>query len=190
MCLRDWSSALRGSSLAHNYFTSPQIITTPLLFQPKPHAYALMVMLLHRLYPTLIIIHLDVNPLAPTAPILSFFSNDYSSVPFMAGFRTPDSLIASRMSFVPSRCYSTSPDHPHLYADMPTHSTLHVVPIVGCSGTLAYCVHVLLFVHALTTEACEYCFQYNDLVLKTTTHSFGLRPSLRPNRTSALRILS
>ena len=25
--------------------------------------------------------------------------------------------------------------------------------------TLAYRVHVLLFVHALTTEACEHCFK-------------------------------
>lgn len=30
--------------------------------------------------------------------------------------------------------------------------------------TFAYCVHVLLFVHAAATEACEYCFQYKDLV--------------------------
>jgi hypothetical protein len=119
-------------------------------------------MLLHRLYPTLIIIHLDVSPLSPTASIHSY--NDYGSIPFMAGFWTPDSLIAHCMPFVPSRCYRTSPDQPRLCADMLTHPTLYVPHLWDVLWTFAYCVHVLLFVHAVTTEACEYCFQYNDLV--------------------------
>lgn len=118
-----------------------------------------MVMLLHRLYPTLIIIHLDVNPLLqPPRSILQYASNDYASVPFMAGFRTPDSLITRRIPFAPSRYHRTSPDQP-LCADMLTHSTLYVSHLWDVLWTFAYCAHVLLFVHAVTTESCEYCFQ-------------------------------
>ena len=82
--------------------------------------------------------------------ILQYASNDYVSVPFMAGFQTPDSLIARRIPFVPSRYHRTSPDQP-LCADMLTHSTLYVSHLWDVLWTFAYCVHVLLYVHAVTT---------------------------------------
>lgn len=45
--------------------------------------------------------------------ILQYGYNGYGSVPFMTGFRTPDSLIAHRMPFVSSRFYSILPSQPH-----------------------------------------------------------------------------
>ncbi len=97
--------------------------------------------------------------------ILQYPSNDYVSVPFMAGFRTPHSLIARRIPFVPSRCYRTSPDQP-LCADMFPHSTLYVSPLVGCSLDLCILCSCVTVCTRCDDRIMRILFPINDLVPK------------------------
>lgn len=90
-------------------------------------------MLLHRLYPTLTIIILMLVLLLPRPrSLLHYAGNDHAPVPFMAGFRTHDSLFTHRMLFMSSRCYNPV-DQPHPLTVMLPRSTLYVSPFVGCS---------------------------------------------------------
>ena len=107
-----------------------------------------MTMLLHRLYLTLSPFTLpSILFFQRPQSILQYASNDYASVPFMTRFRTPGSLISRRMPFVPSRCYRTS-----LYAPTCLLIRRSMYPhLWDVLWTFAYCVHVLLFVNAVTS---------------------------------------
>lgn len=86
--------------------------------------------------------------LRPPRSIRQYVTNVYGSVPFMAGFRTPDSLIAHCMPFVLSCYYRTSPGLPRLCADTYSFDAL-CIPICGMFfGPLhivfmCYCLYML-----------------------------------------------
>jgi hypothetical protein len=139
-----------------------------------------MVMPLHRLYLTLIILHLDVKPLAHRTSICSSVCyNDSGSVPFYG--RIPDSGLAHSPShafrvvaLLQHLTRSASSMHRHAY------STRYVSPSCGMFlGPL----HIMFMCYCLysVTTACERCLQYNDFAPEPTLSLYLSIFTLEPN---------